>query len=152
MLLCIFLGELRVTFKFDSVLKSGIKLYISLNNEMEGFMRPIAERFKALSDPNRLRILMMLKTKPLCVCEISAILRLANSTVSKHLSILRQAGFIVDEKDGRWVNYRLATAQESPEAISLLPQISTWLGDENLIQSDQTKLVTIDRVTICQVD
>ena len=115
-------------------------------------MRPIAERFKALSDPNRLRILMMLKTKPLCVCEISAILQLANSTVSKHLSILRQAGFIVDEKDGRWVNYRLATAQESPEAISLLPQIATWLGDENLIQSDQTKLVTIDRVTICQVD
>lgn len=115
-------------------------------------MRPIAERFKALSDPSRLRILMMLKTKPLCVCEISAILQLANSTVSKHLSILRQAGFIRDEKDGRWVNYRLATAQESPEAISLLPQIISWLGDENLIQADQNELVTIDRVTICNTN
>ena len=54
--------------------------------------------FKALSDNSRLRILKMLQTKSLCVCEIQDILGLAASTVSKHLSILRDAGFISEEK------------------------------------------------------
>ncbi len=115
-------------------------------------MRTITERFKALSDPNRLRILMMLKTKSLCVCEISSLLQLANSTVSKHLSILRQAGFIVDEKEGRWVNYRLATVDESPEANGLLPQVAAWLANDQKIQNDRELMRTIDRVTICSTE
>ncbi|MFO7524521.1 MAG: metalloregulator ArsR/SmtB family transcription factor, partial [Ignavibacteriaceae bacterium] len=55
--------------------------------------------FKTLSDPNRLRILKMLQIKPLCVCEITDVLQLATSTVSKHLSILKETGFIIEEKD-----------------------------------------------------
>lgn len=113
-------------------------------------MRTVSETFKALSDPNRLRIVMMLKTKPLCVCEISAILELANSTVSKHLSILRQAGFIVDEKSGRWVNYRLATEEESPLAHQLLDQVAGSLAASKEIQADQLALQSVNRVTICQ--
>jgi DNA-binding transcriptional ArsR family regulator len=50
--------------------------------------------FKALSDKNRIRIIKMLQKKPLCVCEIRAVLKLAVSTVSQHLSILREAGLI----------------------------------------------------------
>ena len=115
-------------------------------------MRIITERFKALSDSSRLRILMMLKTKSLCVCEISSILQLANSTVSKHLSILRQAGFIVDEKAGRWVNYRLATADKSPEATLLLPHIEGWLANDLKIQNDRELMRTIDRVAICSIE
>jgi len=42
------------------------------------------------------------------------ILTLANTTVPKHLSVLRHAGLILDEKNGRWVNYRLANTSESP--------------------------------------
>lgn len=61
--------------------------------------------FKALSDTNRLRILKMLQTNPLCVCEITNVLELATSTVSQHLKILKEAGFIIEEKDGKWVNY-----------------------------------------------
>ena len=56
-----------------------------------------AKIFKALSDPNRLRILKMLQTKDLCVCEITSVLNLATSTVSKHLSILRDSGFIIEK-------------------------------------------------------
>ncbi len=70
-------------------------------------MRQIIQTFKALSDANRVRILKMLQVKPFCVCEITEILNLATSTVSKHLSLLREAGFIIDEKEGKWVNYRL---------------------------------------------
>ena len=70
-------------------------------------MRELVKQFKALSDPNRVRIIKMLEVKPLCVCEIREILDLANSTISKHLTLLREAGFILDEKSGKWVNYRL---------------------------------------------
>ena len=61
-------------------------------------MRPIIKIFKALSDTNRLRILKILEIRPLCVCEIREVLQLATSTVSKHLSILREADLIVDDK------------------------------------------------------
>ena len=63
--------------------------------------------FKALSDKSRLRILKMLQRKSLCVCEITEILKLETSTASKHLSILRDAGLIIDEKDKKWINYRI---------------------------------------------
>lgn len=59
--------------------------------------------FDALSDKSRLRIIKMLHRKLLCVCEITEILKLALSIVSKHLSILRDAGLITDEKNGKWI-------------------------------------------------
>ena len=70
-------------------------------------MRELVKVFKALSDSNRIRILKMLEVRPLCVCEITEVLKLATSTVSKHLSILRDAGYIIDQKEGKWVNYYL---------------------------------------------
>ena len=74
-----------------------------------------AQALKALGEANRIRILKMLEIRPLCVCEITAVLRLAPSTVSKHLSILREAGFIIDQKEGKWVNYCLNEGQEEGE-------------------------------------
>ena len=62
---------------------------------------------RALGDENRLRILMALRHRPLCVCEITTLLGLAASTTSKHLFILRQARLIESIKNGRWVYYRL---------------------------------------------
>ena len=64
-------------------------------------MRDVVKVFKALSDSNRVRILKMLEVRPLCVCEITRILNLATSTVSKHLSILRDVDFILDHKEGK---------------------------------------------------
>lgn len=62
---------------------------------------------RALGDDNRLRILMALRQRPLCVCEITTLLGLAASTTSKHLFLLRQARLIESIKKGRWVYYRL---------------------------------------------
>ena len=62
---------------------------------------------RSLGDENRLRILMALRHRPLCVCEITTLLGLAASTTSKHLFILRQARLIESIKNGRWVYYRL---------------------------------------------
>ena len=64
--------------------------------------------FKALSDENRFRILLMLKQRPLCVCEMHEVLHIALSTISAHLKLMKNTGLIKDEKDGRWVIYRLS--------------------------------------------
>jgi len=72
-------------------------VYISIIVEMRWFLvRDLSRVFKALSDMNRVRILKMLEIRPLCVCEITEVLQLATSTVSKHLSILRDTHFIID--------------------------------------------------------
>jgi ArsR family transcriptional regulator len=112
-------------------------------------MRRVVHTYKALSDPNRLRILMMLKEKSLCVCEMVDVLALANSTVSKHLSLLRNADLIMDEKEGRWVNYRLATAEESDDVVSVMDQLEKQLGKDDQILQDRKQLGVRNRYDIC---
>jgi ArsR family transcriptional regulator len=114
-------------------------------------MRELTKIFKALSDRNRIRILKMLEIRPLCVCEIKEVLQLATSTVSKHLSILRDVDFIIDEKDGKWVNYRLNKEVKTEYVDQLLPLVKTWVSSENLIKEDQKKVQTVDRNKICGI-
>ncbi len=106
--------------------------------------------FKALSDESRLRILKMLQAKSLCVCEIQDILGLATSTVSKHLSILRDAGFLIEEKDGKWVNYMINPHPKDPRISSILSSLDFWISNEELIISDKEKIKTIDRYKVCK--
>lgn len=70
-------------------------------------MDTIMSPAKALADDSRMRILWMLEERFLCVCEIQEALGLAQSTVSRHLMLLEETGFVVSEKDGLWKNYRL---------------------------------------------
>jgi len=105
--------------------------------------------FKALSDPNRLRILKMLQSKSLCVCEITEVLKLATSTVSKHLSILRDAGFIIEDKDGKWVNYKINPKPSDQRISSVLSTLDFWISDDNLIISDKQKIQKVDRNIVC---
>jgi ArsR family transcriptional regulator len=112
-------------------------------------MRKLTKIFKALSDANRIRILKMLEIRPLCVCEITEVLQLANSTVSKHLSILRDADLILDEKDGKWVNYQLNTSTKDEYASELLPLLHNWLPDHASVLQDSERVKSVDRNVIC---
>ena len=123
--------------------------YISLINEMIKDMKNLTKIFKALSDQNRIRIMKMLEEKELCLCEISKVLRLANSTASKHLSILRDAGLIVDYKEGKWVNFRLAQASESMYVREIQKLIKEWLPDDETIRADRKQLLSVNRAEIC---
>ncbi|NLJ47838.1 MAG: winged helix-turn-helix transcriptional regulator [Treponema sp.] len=67
-----------------------------------------AEMFKALAHPMRLRILDKLKERPWCVCELAAEVGIEKSVASKHLSQLKTAGLVDDERRGTLVEYRLA--------------------------------------------
>lgn len=107
-----------------------------------------AEIFKSLSDPNRIRILKMLQVKPLCVCEITEILGLAPSTVSEHLSVLKKSGFIVDKKDGKWINYHLKSNSVDPEQASLLTALHFMVEGDEIIKGDRKRLHKVDRMQI----
>lgn len=127
-------------------------IYNSPINEMKGAeMRDVVKIFKALSDPNRLRIIKMLQIRPLCVCEITEVLQLATSTVSKHLSILRDSELIMDEKDGKWVNYYLNHSAADEHVSKLLPLLEKWLPDDKTIQQDAEKVKSVDRTVICGI-
>ena len=111
-------------------------------------MKEFIKVTKALSDPTRVKILKMLQKKMLCVCEIQAALDRAQSTISKHLKILEDAGLISFEKDGLWVNYNLADGTQSPYAASLIGNMRHWLEDDPEIKDIMVKLPEIDRKDI----
>jgi len=70
-------------------------------------MEELTTVFKALSDETRLRIIKLLEQGELCVCDITAALDMVQPKVSFHLSALKEAGFIKDRKQGKWIHYSL---------------------------------------------
>src|SRR6478752_6026639 len=68
--------------------------------EMEGL-------FKALGDVTRLRILGLLLTGEVCVCDIHESLKIPQSKASRHLAYLRKSGLVETRRDGLWIHYRL---------------------------------------------
>ena len=114
-------------------------------------MRAFIKVMKALSDPNRVKMIKLLQHKIMCVCEIQAALGLAQSTVSKHLKILEEAGLITYYKDGLWVNYSLADGADSPFAANLLGNLKHWLDDDSELQAIVERLPNIRRENICGI-
>ncbi|MBC8207690.1 MAG: winged helix-turn-helix transcriptional regulator [Desulfobulbaceae bacterium] len=104
---------------------------------------------KALSDPNRVRIIKLLGHKELCVCELKNLLGLAQSTVSKHLKVLDDAGLLAFRKDGPWIIYRLANDSESHYAAAMLEHLAVWLEDDPELIEMRLQLKHIDRERIC---
>jgi len=99
---------------------------------------------KAMADGNRLRVLMALRGGELCVCQIVAMLRLAPSTVSKHMYLLRQAGLVEARKDGRWVYYRpLAGSEADKAAREAVRWVQRHLTDDPQIVQDTKTLKAI---------
>lgn len=107
--------------------------------------------FKALGDPNRIRILKMVLERELCLCEVREVLDLSNSTVSKHLSILRDAGLILDSKDGKWVNFRVNKASNQPFIRAAIALVQGSFSDDQDIRNDRSKVRTVDRKKICNI-
>jgi len=113
-------------------------------------MKPFLKVMKALSDPNRVKIIKLLQQKKMCVCELQGALGIAQPTVSKHLKILEEAGLVDYRKDGLWVNYFLANGRSSPYAASMLGNLQHWLNEDSEIAELMKKAPFINRVDICR--
>jgi ArsR family transcriptional regulator len=116
-------------------------------------MRDFMAITKALSDPNRVRMLLALQGGELCVCQITELFGFAPSTVSKHLSILHNAGLIFSRKSERWVYYRLPD-KAAPIAVR---EALTWVH-KTLAKADETaadarklkQILKTDPAAICR--
>ncbi len=95
---------------------------------------------KAIGDENRVRILMALKNFPLCVCQLTALLDLAPSTTSKHLSILRQAQLIECVKNGRWAYYQLPAQAANASIATALLWVQESLENNAKVAEDNARL------------
>ena len=112
-------------------------------------MKPFIDVCKALSDPNRVKIVKILQHKVMCVCEITRALGLAQPTVSKHLKVLESAGLVTSSRDEKWINYALADGSQSPYAATLLGNLRHWMEDDPEIREMITSLPDIRREDIC---
>jgi ArsR family transcriptional regulator len=103
--------------------------------------------FKALGDETRLRVLMMLKVRPLCVCELSEALDIPLSTLSAHLKILKASGLVADTKDGRWVVYEISEGKELSGGETFVRKTLDLI--EAAVENDKKFL--IDRAVIAKI-
>lgn len=101
---------------------------------------------KALSDESRVRALMALAGGELCVCQIIELLKLAPSTVSKHMAVLYQAGLVETRKEGRWIYYHLTEEPELPCAQTALAMARDCLSRDRRIRDDAKQLRRIRKM------
>jgi len=106
---------------------------------------------KAISDETRVRILKLLESRELCVCQLMAVLEMGQSTVSKHLGILKNTGLIKVRKDRTWSFYKLSREGMNSKFLNLL---SSVLDDDPLIVNDEKRLKEVikkDIKNLCSI-
>ena len=106
-------------------------------------MKHHAQIFKALSDPIRLRIVLLLQSEgELCVCDLMAVLKLPQSTVSRHLAYLKRSCWVDTRREGVWMHYQLS--KESCQLCKeLLDTIKRNINDLPEAASDRKSLADI---------
>lgn len=109
-------------------------------------MKDVIRVFKALSEPTRLRIFMLILDKDLCVCELTYILEMSQSRISHQLRLLRDADLVEDIRDGRWIIYRI------PDGVraTLKPLIEQFVGDAMF--PSRRLVQDLERLDICLRD
>jgi DNA-binding transcriptional ArsR family regulator len=116
-------------------------------------MKAFLNTTKALADENRLRMLLALQGGELCVCQITELMGLAMSTVSKHLSILYQAGLVNARKEGRWMYYSLPGKGAPTAAREAVAWVRRSLaGSERQVADAKRlkKILAMDTTRLCK--
>lgn len=103
-------------------------------------MRDILKVFRALSDATRLRLVLLLMERDLCVCELVFILNMEQSRISHQLRILRDAGLVEDIRQGRWMIYRIPGSERGLLKAILEGELRSRFGDSSEIQNDSQRL------------
>jgi DNA-binding transcriptional ArsR family regulator len=144
------LGHIEKKLQYCPLLTTMRQMAKYSNESFQGAV----EASKALSDPGRVRILMALRGRELCVCQLIELLDLAPSTVSKHMTVLRQAGFVRSNKKGRWVYYRITDEHLVNDIVrKAVAWISEAVGRAPEITDDGKRLkqiLKIDPESLCR--
>lgn len=110
-------------------------------------LREYEKLFKAISDKQRLRILALLTRGPLVVNDIKTVLHLSMSTVSQHLSILREANLLLDNKQGRWVIYSINPNIENEDSLAgiIYTELKKHFDEDETLNDDLDILKKIQK-------
>jgi len=104
-------------------------------------MKHLADTIKALSDPIRLRIILLLQGEgELCVCDLMAVLKLPQSTVSRHLAYLRRSCWVDSRREGLWMHYSLSL-ESCVTCKEILQSLKRHAADLPEAVSDRAALV-----------
>jgi len=102
-------------------------------------MKEVVRFFKAFSDETRLRILRLLLKGELCICELMEVLQLPQSTVSRHMAYLKNAGLVEDRREGVWVYYSLTEPKDNVHACQL-KCLAECFDDYEVPRRDEVRL------------
>lgn len=109
-------------------------------------LEPAQKLFKIFADKNRLRMILLLLQRKMCVCEFSYVLGVSQPSISRHLKKMKDAGLIADEQDGLWTNYFL---RENAITQDVLRFIKTFIKDDKVVRADRERLKKSDRTKLC---
>jgi ArsR family transcriptional regulator, arsenate/arsenite/antimonite-responsive transcriptional repressor len=109
-------------------------------------MREFMNLSKALADANRVRMVLVLRGRELCACQLTELFGLAPSTMSKHLSILYQAQLVNVRKNGRWVYYSLPGKEAPPSVRAALDWVNLSLANEERAAADAKRLKQVLKI------
>ena len=109
-------------------------------------MRKIANIFRALSDDTRLRVIKLLQERELCVCELMQVLAMSQPRISRHMSVLKNAGLVGDRREGKWVYYSLRNEAQGKETKIILDAMVVVANGDAVVKADQKKLKKAVRV------
>ena len=116
-------------------------------------MREFMNITSALADSTRVRVLLVLRDRELCACQLTELFGLAQSTMSKHFYLLRQAGLVDSRKDGRWVYYALPGKEAASVVQDALRWVEKSLADDARIADDAKnlkKILKLDPGDLCK--
>ncbi len=112
-------------------------------------MKALTAIFKSLEDETRLRIIgLLLDVDDLCVCHIISVLQLPQSTVSRHLATLKNAGWLNDRREGLWIHYSLAKDLGSIHR-AMIPTVRTIMAQNDLAKNDRERLTKLSNENRC---
>ena len=106
-------------------------------------MKEFLHLTKALADENRVRLLLALRGGELCACQLTELLQLAPSTVSKHLFLLKHAGLLESRKEGRWIYFKLAGIGAPVTVREAIDWVKKSLGRSPAARADGRRLKQI---------
>ena len=108
-------------------------------------MDEVITSLKALSEEIRIRIALLLIDREACVCELMEVFGMAQSKLSHHLLMLRDAGILQDDKRGKWNYYRINTKILTPVNKELLLSVTRWLDDDAIVEKDRRVLAKVNK-------
>ena len=103
--------------------------------------------FRALADQTRLRILALLASGEVCVCNIYGALGVPQPTASRHLAYLRKSGLVAARRDGLWVHYRLAMPDD-PDMASVLRAAVEAVTNTRGLGADRKRLSGLTSIPV----